>query len=180
MARPSNTAERRAQIANGLMKVMAKRGYDGATIADVAAAARLTPGLVHYHFKDKREILLAALEQLVASHDERLNAVMGGTQSVNAFLDFHLGLGRDADPQAMACWILMTGEALRDAKVRALLGKALNRMAARLEKEVGRDAAAALVALIHGYYMLSATARTLIPKGSAARTAKKMAAGLLR
>jgi len=169
------------------MKVMAKRGYDGASIADVAAAARLTPGLVHYHFKDKREILLAALEQLVMEHDQRLAAVMAqaGKDGVGAFVDFHLGLGRDADPQAMACWILMTGEALRDAKVRVELEKALQRMAARLEAPLKRSAdpkaaAAGLVALIHGYFVLAATARTLIPKGSAAATAKKMAAGLLR
>ena len=42
MPRPSNTAERRAQITGALVKVMARRGYDGATIADIAKAARLT------------------------------------------------------------------------------------------------------------------------------------------
>jgi len=70
MARPSNTDERRLQIMGALVKVMAKRGYDGASVADIARAARLTPGLVHYHFKNKQEILLAALRDLVARRGE--------------------------------------------------------------------------------------------------------------
>lgn len=198
MARPSNTEERRTQIANGLLKVMARRGYDGASIADVAAAARLTPGLVHYHFKDKREILLAAMAELVAKHDAGLVKALeqaGGApvKEVNAFIDFHLGLGAHADPQALACWILLSGEALRDAKVRVEYEKAIAAIAAHLagaiERGVERSvfrcddvkaAASALLATIHGYFVLAATARSLIPKGSAADATKKMAGGLLR
>src|SRR3954470_3511156 len=78
MPRPSNTEERRAQITRALVKVMAKRGYDGASVADIARAARLTPGLVHYHFKSKRDILLAVLRDLVARHDAGLDARLAG------------------------------------------------------------------------------------------------------
>src|SRR5688572_20835936 len=107
MARPSNTEERRAQIAAGLMRVMARHGYDGASVAQVAAAAKLTPGLVHYHFKNKREILLEALDQLMRRHRERLETKLAAVgadplKQVHAFIDFHLGLGADADPEALA------------------------------------------------------------------------------
>ena len=47
MARPSNTEERRQQIVQGLLRVMAERGYERASIAEIARAAGLTPGLVH-------------------------------------------------------------------------------------------------------------------------------------
>jgi TetR/AcrR family transcriptional repressor of bet genes len=197
MARPSNTEVRRTQIAHGLMKVMARRGYDGASIADVAAAARLTPGVVHYHFKDKREILLAALGELAARHQSKLSVALerakgDARKEVEAFIDFHLGLGADADPQALACWILLSGEALREAKVRAEYEKALSAIVARLTAAIRRGvdqgvfgcedaqaASSALVATIHGYFVLAATARALIPRGSAADAAKRMAAGLL-
>jgi TetR/AcrR family transcriptional repressor of bet genes len=66
MARPSNTEERRQQIVEGLLRVMAKRGYERASIAEIAKEAGLSSGLVHYHFKDKQEILLTAVEQLAA------------------------------------------------------------------------------------------------------------------
>jgi TetR/AcrR family transcriptional repressor of bet genes len=197
MPRPSNTEERRAQITRGLTAVMAKRGYDGASVADVARAAGLTPGLVHYHFKNKEEILLAALAALLVRHDERLEARLaeaGGEPNaeVEAFIDFHLGLGADADPEALSCWILISGEALRNAKVRARFERGVEGMVERLAQIVAGGvarraftcasvpaAASALVATIQGYFVLAATARRTIPKGSAAAATKQMAAGLL-
>lgn len=198
MARPSNTRERQRQITGALMKVMAKRGYDGASIADIAKAARLTPGLVHYHFENKQQILLAALRELVARHDARLDARLGEAgddpvAQVAAFIDFHLGLGADADAEALACWILLSGEALREPKVRVEFGKALEGTAARIAAVIQRGieqklftcdsveaAASALVATLQGYFVLAATARSLIPRGSAAASTKRMASGLLR
>ena len=198
MPRPSNTEERKAQITGGLMKVMAKRGYDGASVADIAKAAHLAPGLVHYHFKNKQQILLAALGELVARHDANLEARLsqaGGDPIVEvaAFIDFHLGLGADADPEALACWILLSGEALREPKVRVEFEKALEATVARIaaiiragtERRVfvcdSVDAAAsALVAAVQGYFVLAATARAAIPKGSAAASTKRMASGLLQ
>jgi TetR/AcrR family transcriptional repressor of bet genes len=198
MARPSNTSERRAQITSALVKVMAKRGYDGASVAEVAKAARLAPGLVHYHFKNKHEILLAVLRDLADRHlaglEARLSEAQGDAQAqLTAFIDYHLGLGADADAERLACWILLSGEALRDAKVRSGLEKTLEAIAARLTLVLREGvaaqifacervdiAASALLASIQGYYVLGATARRLIPKGSAALATRQMADGLLR
>lgn len=198
MARPSNSDERRAQITAALVKVMAKRGYDGASVTEVARVARLAPGLVHYHFESKHEILLAVLHDLSATHlaglEARLASVAGNaTSELDAFIDYHLGLGADADTERMACWILLSGEALRDVKVRAQLERALAGIAARLTAVLQAGvaarvfaceridvAASALLATIQGYFVLSATARQLIPHGSAAAAVKQMAAGLLR
>jgi TetR/AcrR family transcriptional repressor of bet genes len=198
MPRPSNTEERRAQITGALVKVMAKRGYDGASIADIAKTAGLTAGLVHYHFDNKQEILLAALSELVARHEANLDARLAAAGAdpiaqLVAFIDLHLGLGANADPDALACWILLSGEALREPRVRTEFERALEALAARLAALIRRGteqrlfhcealdaAASAIVALIHGYFVLAATARKLIPKGSAAPSAKRMAEGLLR
>jgi TetR/AcrR family transcriptional repressor of bet genes len=176
---------------------MARHGYEGATIAEVAKAANLTPGLVHYHFNNKEEILLDLLAELVERHDERLEAKLNQcaadpTSEVTAFIDFHLGLGADADPDALACWILISGEALRNHKVRASFEQALERMVARLERIIASGveqraftcpsppaAASALFATIQGYFVLAATARRVIPRGSAAAATKQMAVGLL-
>ena len=66
MARPKNTAARRAQIVDGFLAVLAQRGYDGAAMTAVAEAAGLTAGLIHYHFHDKEAVLVAAVEALGA------------------------------------------------------------------------------------------------------------------
>jgi len=196
--RRSNTAERREQIARALVRVMARRGYDGASVAEVAAAARLTPGLVHYHFRDKQEILLVALRTLVAHHEGRLDERLAADGADHArqlrdFIDLHLGRGAESDPEALACWVLASGEALRQTKVRRELVRALDRIGRRLAAIIrggvaarafscadAEEAAAAQLAAIQGYFVLAASARPLIPRGSAARAALQMAEGLLR
>lgn len=197
MGRPTNTVERREQIVEAMISVMARRGYEAASVTRIARAAGLTPGLVHYHFKNKQEILLALLNRLVAGHGEMLDRHLSDAGEdararLEAFIRCHLGLGASADPEAMACWVLLSGEALRQPEVREALGAALERLAARLEAVVqaGVDdgdfqcervdvAASALLATIQGYFVLAATRREIIPRGSAAGAAMAMAGGLL-
>jgi TetR/AcrR family transcriptional repressor of bet genes len=197
MPRPSNTAERRLQIVEALLAVMATHGYDGASIASIAGHARLAPGLVHYHFKNKREILLAAIAVLTERHlaivDGALASSPDPIAQLAAVIDAHLGTGARADPQALACWVLVGAEALRDRRVRTAYERVLAAFAARLTAVIERGvtgkqfaridpaaAAAALIATIDGYFVVAASARTIIPAGSAARSMLRMAEGLLQ
>src|SRR5439155_20670933 len=98
MPRPGNTDERRRQIVRGLRRVMARQGYDGAAIPEIAAAAKVAPGIVHYHFRDKQEVLLALLDELVAEHDSTLEAALAEAAGdpraeLEAFVDAHLATG---------------------------------------------------------------------------------------
>ena len=196
MARPSIADERRLRILGALVKYGEAR-LDGASVADIERAARLTPGLVHYRFK-QAGILLAALRVWSRAALPAARGPLGTSDGdaiaeLTAFIDFHLGLGADADPEALACWILLSGEALRAARVRVEFEEALRVRMARLADVIRRgvgqrlfkcdrpdEAASALVALIQGYFVLAATARNTIPRGSAAASAKRMAEGLLR
>jgi TetR/AcrR family transcriptional repressor of bet genes len=196
MARPSNTEERRGQIAGGLRRVMARKGYDGASVAEIARAARLTAGLVHYHFEDKREILLAVLDGLVEEHGQRLDRAVAAAgdpvAALAAFIDVHLAVGPDADPEGLACWVILGTEALRQPRVGRAFAAALRGvrdrllaiiaagLAAGLFRTAGpEEAAAALLAAVQGYFLLAATARALIPPASAAQAVRAMATGLL-
>ncbi len=199
MSRASNTDARRAQIVEALVHVMAKHGYDGASIADVAKRAGLAPGLVHYHFKNKLEILIEAVRALAATHATVLDAALAAQApddapaQLVAFVEIHLGLGAHADPDALACWVLMMAEALREARVRREVDRVLAELANRVAAIIRHGhasgqfscpdadaAAAALVATIQGYFAVAATARELIPSGSAARCTLRMAEGLVR
>jgi TetR/AcrR family transcriptional regulator, transcriptional repressor of bet genes len=197
MGRPSNTVERRAQIARALIKVMAKAGYEGASVADVAKLAKIVPGLVHYHFKNKLEILLAAIEELTHDYEERLDRHLvpakGDPESeLRAFVDAHLRTGKESDPVALACWIDISGEALREPRVRRAYGRTMISAKERLlgiltrGNEVGvfdcKDpsaAAAAILATIQGYFVLGANARDVIPSGTAVSATLAMCRGLV-
>ena len=189
MARPSNTEERRGQIVQGLLRVMAERGYERASIAEIARAAGLSPGLVHYHFTQKQDVLLALVEQLAARARERVKArltrAVGPRAQVDAFLEALLSVGDGAEPEAVAAWVTISAEAVRQPEVRAAYEQVVRADLALLEElvgaslgpERGRAVAAGLFAAIQGYFVLSATAPGLVPPGSAASTVKRMAAG---
>ena len=66
MARKPNTEQRREQIVKGLLEAIGEHGYDKATIQTIAQKAGLAPGLIHYHFKSKEDILLELVKSLAA------------------------------------------------------------------------------------------------------------------
>ena len=198
MGRPSNTALRREELVGGLLRVMAARGYGGATIAEIAREAGLPPGIVHYHFESKKEILVAVLERLSAVLGERYRrraarAARSETRGrVFAWVDAHVALGADADPRAMACWVAIGAEALRDPAVRAefekvlaedrrtlegLLRDALN--AERRSPRGARAIATTLVAAVQGAFQLGCAAPDAIAPGSMAPLLRRAAAALL-
>lgn len=191
MPRPTNTQERRRQIVEGLRQVMASRGYERATIAAIAQAAGLTTGLVHYHFRSKQEILLELVESLAGKLSARYQAMLheeSPQAMLEAFIDSRLLTGEGADPEAVACWVTVGTEALRQAEVgevyRRLMLAQRDMLQAILDRfphppKSTEEAATAILAAIEGCYQLAAAVPELCPPGFAARSIRAMAKGLV-
>jgi TetR/AcrR family transcriptional repressor of bet genes len=192
--RPPNTDARRAQIVDGLYEVLARDGYARATIAKIAKAAKLSPGLIHYHFAHKQAILVALVETLTRRVEERIDARLddaeGPRQRLEAFVDAYVARGRDADLRAAAAWVIVGAEAVREPEVRALYREAVAAAHARLRRLVaealraeGRAVgnagriAAAIVSLIEGAFRVSVAG--VLPEGFAAATLRHALRGLL-
>lgn len=61
----SPSAQQRAQqIVDAAARVMARKGYGGTTMKDIAAEAGVAPGLIHYYFDSKEDLLLAVTGEL--------------------------------------------------------------------------------------------------------------------
>lgn len=60
-------SERREQILKAAYDVAVRRGIDGLTVRAVAARARLSHGLVLFHFKRKDQLGLALLDRVLAA-----------------------------------------------------------------------------------------------------------------
>jgi TetR/AcrR family transcriptional repressor of bet genes len=195
MARPSNTEERRTQIVEGLLQAMAEHGYDGASVQVIAQAAELTPGLVHYHFKSKQEILLALITHLATRlrerYERRAKSASSPRSRLYAFIDAHLALGADAQPAAVACWVAIGAEALRQPDVQRAYREALRADLSELEallravlldeRRSTQDVealAAGLMSTVLGCYQLAIAAHAA-PRGFAAPTLRRMADGLI-
>ena len=196
MGRPITSPARRAQIVDAMLRVMSARGSERASIAAIADAAELTPGLVHYHFRNKQEVLLALLERLELIIGERVERFEAGATSprkrLAAFLDAYLARDPDARPEAVACWVALGTEALTRPEVGAAYRALVERQIGALESRVravlddeGGDVARApaiasgLFAAIEGAFRLATIAPGVIPQGSAASTLRAMTEGLL-
>jgi TetR/AcrR family transcriptional regulator, transcriptional repressor of bet genes len=197
MGRPSNKELRRSQIGDAFQHVLAARGYGGATIVEIARAAGVPQGLVHYHFRDKEEMLLvlvARFSKLVSTRFETRLARFGRTphKALYAYIDAHVDLGDDADPDAVAAWVAVGAEAIHQPAVQAIYRQVivdrianLRRLFARCLREQRRpmrgirEMAASVAAAIEGAYQISSAAKGLLPRGSASPMIKKMAQGLL-
>lgn len=196
MGRPSNTEVRREEIVLALGRVMAQRGYAGASIAAIAKEAGLAPGLVHYHFESKAEVLRTLVQGLAQGARARIDARVAAAETpaarLDAFIDALLARGEGEDPSAAACWALVGAEAATQPEVRALYGAFVGELAAELATLLARAChaegksgegskamAGALVATIEGYFALGAAVPDVIPMGSAAAMTRHMAHGLV-
>ncbi len=59
----------RARIVQAAYQTLARNGYEATSVKDVAEEAEVAPGLVHYYFKSKEDLLVAAV--LHGCHDWR-------------------------------------------------------------------------------------------------------------
>lgn len=60
--RRPGSADTRGRILAAARAAFGERGYDGATVRDVAARASVDPALVHHYFGTKQQLFLAASE----------------------------------------------------------------------------------------------------------------------
>jgi TetR/AcrR family transcriptional repressor of bet genes len=177
----------------GLMETMALNGYDKASIQAIAKAAGLTPGLIHYHFKTKQEILVELIKNLNGKAQSRFTAQLEtastATEKLNAYIDAALALGDGADEAAVSAWVTISSEAIRQAEVReiyqsivaenlaqltTLLTDYTKEMTGTLDKAEIKALASMILATIEGCYQLATTANELMPRDYAAKTLKAL------
>lgn len=188
MSRRSNTEQRRAEIVSALLAVMAEHGYEKATIQLIGQKAGLTPGLLHYHFKTKAEILLELVKTLAGVSRKRFQgfaeSASTADEKLRAYINARLAKGLGADPNAVAAWVIIGAEAVRQPDVRRVYQEVARAEMELIEELLTacftdrgraltgvRPLAATLLALIEGAFQLASAAPEVMPVGYAATTA---------
>jgi len=188
-----NTESRRASIVAAMLPVMAQHGYEKATVQAIAREAGLTPGLLHYHFKSKQEILMSLVQAIVEYARNRFAALADASDSprerLQAYVQARLGLGAGAAPDMVAAWVMVGAEAVRQPEVRALYEQTIAEELAALRQLIGDclaeerrstatadTLAAGLLAMMEGAFQLSSAAGNVMPVGYAAEAAMAYAA----
>lgn len=85
-ARPHGEG-RRAQIIGAAMETMAAEGLYQTTTRKIAAAAGVNVATLHYHFRDKEEIITCVMQELVERYRSKLSAFFCAPQNLHDRID---------------------------------------------------------------------------------------------
>jgi AcrR family transcriptional regulator len=65
-------SKRRNQIISAARQVFSRKGYDGATVGEIAETAGVSKGLIYHYFRSKGDILLATAETMMNRFEEHM------------------------------------------------------------------------------------------------------------
>lgn len=92
--RPSVELERRDEVLRATCGQIAQVGFRRIRVADIAARAGLSTGIIHYYFETKEDLLDAAFRYAVAQSRKRSEAALSGLddpwERLTVLLDAHL------------------------------------------------------------------------------------------
>jgi AcrR family transcriptional regulator len=187
--RPKVAAERRAAIVRATIRCLARDGYARLTMKRVAAEAGLSPGILHYYFRDKRAILASAAATVTGDLDRRVAAETRSARDALARLRALLHACFRAATENRDFWtvfIELWGEALHDrelarlnrhayARARRFLGASVARGTASgaFRAVVADEAAALILAIVDGLSLQLTFDPALMPLGRAVRVAEE-------
>ncbi|MEM9514631.1 MAG: TetR/AcrR family transcriptional regulator [Actinomycetota bacterium] len=113
--RPSVQAERRAQIIDAFIILVAERGLQAVTLTDVAERAGVMRPAIRHHVGNRDELIAATFETLAQRYDKRAAQEIGQTPTIDSVVAYLFGdaytSSSDIDDQAFNAFL---GEARRN------------------------------------------------------------------
>lgn len=97
---PADHPDTRSRLLAAAERVFAAKGYTGATLDEVAAAAGLTKGAVYWHFASKADLYMALVEE---RSRRQIAEAAQMVQSLAASPDLEAGLAKVLANQLAAC-----------------------------------------------------------------------------
>ena len=87
LARHAQKEQTRALLVDAALRVFAERGYEEATVEDIAAAAGYSKGAYYFHFASKEDIFLELLDRWIDEQTGHLRAFEEATPAAAALLE---------------------------------------------------------------------------------------------
>ena len=113
--RQNTKAIRRQELIEATIDQLAKRGFEGTTLADVATAAGMSRGIVNFHFESKEKLLVETLRTLSDEYRGHWKAALKAAGADPAARLWAL-VSADFDkrictPRKLGAWCAFWGEA---------------------------------------------------------------------
>lgn len=95
VGRPPSNENQREFILDGAAKVFAQKGFDGASISDLAASVGMSKAAIYHYFPNKRElgdaIILRAMQTLVHTVTDKVAQETDARAQLQTFMVTHAG-----------------------------------------------------------------------------------------
>lgn len=128
----------RNKIARAALQLVAERGYDETTLADIAQAADVAPRTIFAYFDSKEDILLCQEDALLSELKRRLEERPAGTTTVDALREFVSCIEAPDEDANLRKQVMSTNPALH-MKLRARLSQLEPMMAESIAKDLGAE-----------------------------------------
>jgi AcrR family transcriptional regulator len=124
LSREEAHARTRRLVMQSAAQVFARKGFAGATIEEIAAAAGFSRGAVYSNFTDKTDLFFAVLEERERQRVEQVHAILEGADSASDFVA-RLAVSDRYRGDDVETWRILAIEfwlyAMRDDRVRERL-----------------------------------------------------------
>ncbi|MDJ0376129.1 TetR/AcrR family transcriptional regulator [Cryobacterium sp. PH31-L1] len=120
---------RRDEIAQAALRCFAKKGFTGASMADIIAESGLSAGAIYGHFESKQQIMLSVASLVIGdavTELETLNA--GGVVPTPSTVVMTILAGVTSDVSHNQILLQVWGEAMVDPKIRELVSDVLTQI----------------------------------------------------
>lgn len=125
-SRKASRETRRQQLIEATIDSLAKRGYAETTLANVADGAKLSRGIVNFHFESKEKLLIATLQYMSDEYQNHWNAALAKAEPTPAgrmWALVHADFDRRiCTRRKLAAWCAFWGEAKSRPTYQALCG----------------------------------------------------------
>ena len=158
MRRLERQQKTRGELLEAATRLFAARGFGGASIDEIAAAAGYTSGAIYANFAGKEDLFLSAFEDQIARHIREVTEAVSaaGTDAskrsaagAQQWIDF-----LDRSPEMFLLFVEYWAYAVRDPKRRAAFSERFAAFRETTARMLGRDPsdplAPAVNALIYG------------------------------
>ena len=122
MGRKKIAPERKKEIIGGLYKCLANTGHEQVSVKDIAEAAGVSRGVIHYYFESKKDIMLAVVDDFIEGHETIFRDGLKPIEDPWERLRLFISLAVEhtvVDPEASMFFLNMYQMAMTDEDVRA-------------------------------------------------------------
>lgn len=150
---PRGVREKSERILKASLVLLAKKGYENTTINDIADAASVSRGLLHYYFKDKEDLVSQALSFGFGSMWEESIQSLAAARTSEELADGMIEVlkkNMQQNPDFSALLFEMWVSGRRSDKIRKVFSDGLNGTVDELKKLLDLASAAGIIRIEPG------------------------------